>query len=249
MTHGSLFSGIGGFDLGAERAGFQNLWACEIDEFKQAVLRKHFPDTQIYSDIKTINPPYVDVISGGFPCQDISSMQMKFKNNRYGNYGIKGERSGLWSEYARVIRHVRPKYVIIENSPMLPVRGLEVVLCDLAAAGYDAEWQTLSAKAFGFPHLRKRCFVVAYSMQGRRNRNNRYFTNLDKLFQSEPPEEITVPVSPTRDFPQRDDKYIRENNGLLRRLYRHRIAACGDAVIPTITEYLFRALIEFDKQR
>ena len=249
MTHGSLFSGIGGFDLGAERAGFQNLWACEIDEFKQAILRKHFPDTQIYSDIKTINPPYVDVISGGFPCQDISSMQMKFKNNRYGNYGIKGERSGLWSEYARVIRHVRPKYVIIENSPMLPVRGLEVVLCDLAAAGYDAEWQTLSAKAFGFPHLRKRCFVVAYSMQGRRNRNNRYFTNLDKLFQSEPPEEITVPVSPKWDFPQRDDKYIREDNGLLRKLYRRRIAACGDAVIPTITEYLFRALIEFDKQR
>ena len=249
MTHGSLFSGIGGFDLGAERAGFQNLWACEIDEFKQAILRKHFPDTQIYSDIKTINPPYVDVISGGFPCQDISSMQMKFKNNRYGNYGIKGERSGLWSEYARVIRHVRPKYVIIENSPMLPVRGLEVVLCDLAAAGYDAEWQTLSAKAFGFPHLRKRCFVVAYSMQARRNRNNRYFTNLDKLFQSEPPEEITVPVSPKWDFPQRDDKYIREDNGLLRKLYRRRIAACGDAVIPTITEYLFRALIEFDKQR
>lgn len=249
MTHGSLFSGIGGFDLGAERAGLQNLWACEIDEFKQQILHKHFPDTHIYSDIKTINPPYVDVISGGFPCQDISSMQMKFKNNRYGNYGIKGERSGLWSEYARVIRHVRPKYVIIENSPMLPVRGLEVVLCDLAAAGYDAEWQTLSAKAFGFPHLRKRCFVIAYPMQGRRNRNNRYFTNLDKLFQSEPPEEITVPVSPTGDFPQRDDKYIREGNGVLRKLYRRRIAACGDAVIPTITEYLFRALVEFDKQR
>lgn len=95
MTHGSLFSGIGGFDLGAERAGFQNLWACEIDEFKQAILRKHFPDTHIYSDIKMINPPYVDVISGGFPCQDISQSQFRYKNNRYGNYGIKGERSGL----------------------------------------------------------------------------------------------------------------------------------------------------------
>ncbi|MDD7484531.1 MAG: DNA cytosine methyltransferase [Candidatus Onthomorpha sp.] len=67
MTHGSLFSGIGGFDLGAERAGLQNLWACEIDEFKQQILHKHFPDTHIYSDIKTINPPYVDVISGGLP--------------------------------------------------------------------------------------------------------------------------------------------------------------------------------------
>ena len=249
MTHGSLFSGIGGFDLGAERAGFQNLWACEIDEFKQAILRKHFPDTQIYSDIKTINPPYVDVISGGFPCQDISQAQFRYKNNRYGNYGIKGERSGLWSEYARVIRCVRPKYVIIENSAMLPVRGLEVVLCALAAAGYDAEWQTLSAKAFGFPHLRKRCFIVAYSMQGRRNLNSRYFEYLEELLQSKAPEEVTVPVPPTWDFPQRDDKYIREDNGVLRKLYRRRIAACGDAVIPTITEYLFRALVEFDKAK
>ena len=249
MTHGSLFSGIGGFDLGAERAGFQNLWACEIDEFKQQILRKHFPDTQIYSDIKTINPPYVDVISGGFPCQDISQAQFRYKNNRYRNYGIKGERSGLWSEYARVIRCVRPKYVIIENSPMLPIRGLEVVLCDLAAAGYDAEWQTLSAKAFGFPHLRKRCFIVAYSMQGRRNLNSRYFEYLEELLQSKAPEEVTVPVPPTWDFPQRDDKYIREDNGVLRKLYRRRIAACGDAVIPTITEYLFRALVEFDKAK
>lgn len=249
MTHGSLFSGIGGFDLGAERAGLQNLWACEIDEFKQAILRKHFPDTQIYSDVTTLNPPYVDVISGGFPCQDISVSQYNFKNNRYEEYGIRGKRSGLWSEYARIIGYVRPKYVVIENSPMLPVRGLEVVLCDLAAAGYNAEWQTLSAKAFGFPHLRKRCFVVAYSVQGRQFSCNRYFECVEKLLQQEAPKETVVPVPPTWDFPQGDDKYIREDNGVLRKLYRHRIAACGDAVIPTITEYLFRALIEFDKQR
>lgn len=249
MTHGSLFSGIGGFDLGAERAGLKNLWACEIDEFKQAVLRKHFPDTQIYSDVTTLNPPYVDVISGGFPCQDISHMQVKFKNNRYGEYGIRGKRSGLWSEYARIIRSVRPKYILIENSPMLPVRGLEVVLCDLAAAGYNAEWQTLSAKAFGFPHLRKRCFIVAYSVQDRRFSCTRYFECLEELLRCEAPKEITVPVPPTWDFPKGHDTYIRENNGLLRKLYRRRIAACGDAVIPTITEYLFRALIDFDKQR
>ena len=248
MTHGSLFSGIGGFDLGAERAGLKNLWACEIDEFKQAVLRKHFPNTQIYSDVTTLNPPYVDVISGGFPCQDISQSQGKFKNNRYEEYGIRGKKSGLWSEYARIIRSVRPKYVIIENSAMLPVRGLEVVLCDLAASGYNAEWQTLSAKAFGFPHLRKRCFIVAYSVQGRQFSGNRYFPCLEKLLQEEAPKETVVPVPPTWDFPQGHDTYIRENNGLLRKLYRRRIAACGDAVIPTITEYLFRALIEFDKK-
>ena len=249
MTHGSLFSGIGGFDLGAERAGLQNLWACEIDEFKQAVLRKHFPDTQIYSDVTTLNPPYVDVISGGFPCQDVSQSQSKFKNNRYEEYGIRGKKSGLWSEYARIIRSVRPKYILIENSAMLPVRGLEVVLCDLAAAGYDAEWQTLSAKAFGFPHLRKRCFIVAYAVQGRQLNTNQYFACLEKLLQEEAPKETIVPVPPTWDFPKGHDTYIRENNGLLRKLYRRRIAACGDAVIPTITEYLFRALVEFDKAK
>lgn len=249
MTHGSLFSGIGGFDLGAERAGLKNLWACEIDEFKQAVLRKHFPDTHIYSDVTTLNPPYVDVISRGFPCQDISQSQGKFKNNRYEEYGIRGKKSGLWTEYARIIRCVRPKYVIIENSAMLPVRGLEVVLCDLAASGYNAEWQTLSAKAFGFPHLRKRCFIVAHSMQSGQFSCNRYFPCLEKLLQEEAPKETVVPVPPTWDFPKGHDTYIRENNGVLRKLYRRRIAACGDAVIPTITEYLFRALIEFDKKR
>ena len=125
----------------------------------------------------------------------------------------------------------------------------EVVLCDLASAGYDAEWQTLSAKAFGFPHLRKRCFIVAYSMQGRQFDCNRYFPNLEKLLQRETPKEITVPVPPAWDFSKGDSGYIREDNGVLRKLYRRRIAACGDAVIPTITEYLFRALVEFDKAK
>lgn len=133
MTHGSLFSGIGGFETGAEWVGIETLWNCEIEPFQRSILKKHFPNTKQYEDIKELsNPGYVDIISGGFPCQDISIAGK--------GVGITGSRSGLWSEMHRVIREVRPRYVIIENSPMLLVRGFERVLCDLSKTGYDAEW-------------------------------------------------------------------------------------------------------------
>lgn len=136
LTHGSLFSGIGGFELGAERAGIPTIWNCEIDEHKRKILRRHFPQTIQYEDITTMeNPPYVDIISGGFPCQDISQAQSKFKNDKTKDYGTHGQRSGLWSEFNRIIRTVRPQYVLIENSSMLPFRGLEYVLCDLWKRG------------------------------------------------------------------------------------------------------------------
>lgn len=156
MTHGSLFSGIGGFETGAEWVGIETLWNCEIEPFQRSILKKHFPNTKQYEDIKELsNPGYVDIISGGFPCQDISIAGK--------GVGITGSRSGLWSEMHRVIREVRPRYVIIENSPMLLVRGFERVLCDLSKTGYDAEWQCLSNAAFGFDHHRERVYVIAYS--------------------------------------------------------------------------------------
>lgn len=128
MTHGSLFSGIGGFETGAEWVGIETLWNCEIEPFQRSILKKHFPNTKQYEDIKELsNPGYVDIISGGFPCQDISIAGK--------GVGITGSRSGLWSEMHRVIREVRPRYVIIENSPMLLVRGFERVLCDLPKQG------------------------------------------------------------------------------------------------------------------
>lgn len=128
MTHGSLFSGVGGFETGAEWVGIDTLWNCEIEPFQRSILKKHFPNTKQYEDIKELsNPGYVDIISGGFPCQDISIAGK--------GVGITGSRSGLWSEMHRVIREVRPRYVIIENSPMLLVRGFERVLCDLSKQG------------------------------------------------------------------------------------------------------------------
>lgn len=156
LTVGSLFAGIGGFDLGLERAGMRVIWQSEIDPYASAVLRKHWPDVPNHGDIRTIRAGTVerpDVLCGGFPCQDISNAGKRA--------GIDGERSGLWSEYARVIGEVRPRYVIVENVAALLGRGLERVLGDLAALGFDAEWHCIPASAVGAPHRRDRLWIVA----------------------------------------------------------------------------------------
>ena len=156
LSHGSLFSGIGGFELGAEWAGIPTYWNCDINEWNRKLLKHRFPKTEQYDDIRTLtNPRKVNIISGGFPCQDISGANTKAK-------GIKGHRSGLWGEMYRIVGEVRPDYIIIENSPNLTFRGFERVLCDLSEIGYDAEWQCLSATTFGFRHRRERIYVIAY---------------------------------------------------------------------------------------
>lgn len=156
LSHGSLFSGIGGFELGAEWAGIPTKWNCDINEWNRQLLKYRFENTKQYEDIRQLrNPEKVNIISGGFPCQDISGANTKAK-------GIKGHRSGLWGEMYRIVGEVRPEYIIIENSPNLTIRGFERVLCDLSEIGYDAEWQCLSATTFGFRHRRERIYVIAY---------------------------------------------------------------------------------------
>lgn len=157
-----LFSGIGGFSLGLERTGgFETVAFCEIEEYPRAVLAKHWPGVPIYDDVRTLTADAlrrdgiaVDVICGGFPCQDISRAGA--------GAGIGGERSGLWSEFARLIGEVRPDYAILENVAALLDDGMGTVLGDLASLGYDAEWSTISACALGAPHMRQRVFAVAY---------------------------------------------------------------------------------------
>ena len=174
LTFGSLFAGIGGFDLGFERAGMKCKWQVEIDEYARRVLEKHWPDVPRYEDIKTITElPYVDVVCGGFPCQDISVAGK-------GKGIIEGKRSSLWFEMLRIIRLVGPKYVVVENVPALYQRGLDVVLKGLAESGYDAEWNCLRASDVGAPHRRERMFIIAYANGERCNygapdRFRRYF--------------------------------------------------------------------------
>ena len=158
LTVGSLFAGIGGFDLGLTRAGFDIAWQVEIDPYCQRVLAKHWPHVQRYGDIQsvdwgTVEP--VDVLCGGFPCQDISLAGK--------GAGLAGERSGLWFEYAKAIEALTPRYVIIENVAALRSRGLDQVLGALAALGYDAEWHCIPASAVGAPHRRDRVWLAAYT--------------------------------------------------------------------------------------
>ena len=165
MNVGSLFSGIGGFELGFEREGFETEWFVEDNPYCQAVLRKNFPNTPVYGDIRELDfgkLKEVNTLTGGFPCQDISCANPKGE-------GIQGERSGLWVYYAKAIREIRPEYAIIENVPMLANRGLNVVLGNLAENGYDAEWFCLRASNFGALHRRERLFVIAYPNEQLRN--------------------------------------------------------------------------------
>ena len=156
---GSLFSGIGGIELGLERTRyFETKWFVENDGFCRKTLARHWPGIPIHGDITTLDfqkLPRVDVLSGGFPCQDISYAG-KGKGIR------EGTRSGLWFYFAKAIGILRPRYALIENVPALANRGLDVVLADLAEAGYDAEWFDLRASDFGALHRRERIFIVAY---------------------------------------------------------------------------------------
>lgn len=163
-----VFSGIGGFSLGLERAGMRTVAFCEVEPYPRAVLAERWPGVPIYGDIRELTAARlaadgvaVDLICGGFPCQDISVAGKRA--------GIDGERSGLWSEYARLVDEIRPLYVIVENVAALLNRGIERVLGDLAALGYDAEWHCIPASAVGAPHRRDRVWIVAYPNGDRRN--------------------------------------------------------------------------------
>ncbi len=157
MTFGSLFAGIGGFDLGLECAGMRCEWQVEIDPYARRVLERHWPNVRRWDDVRTFPPPGdwgVDRICGGFPCQDISNAGKRA--------GINGEQSGLWNEFSRAISLLRPRYIIVENVSALLGRGMGQVLGDLSTLGYDAEWEVIPASAFGAPHIRERVWILAY---------------------------------------------------------------------------------------
>ena len=155
MTVGSLFSGIGGIDLGMERTEhFRTLWFCERDPYCQRVLKKHWPEVPLYSDVNDVDEavPCPDVLAGGFPCQPVSFA---------GNRKAQDDERWLWPHVERCIRILRPKGVLLENVPGLLTAGFDDVIGGLAACGYDAEWDCIPASALGAPHRRDRVFIIA----------------------------------------------------------------------------------------
>jgi DNA (cytosine-5)-methyltransferase 1 len=238
LTVGSLFSGIGGIDLGLERAGMRVVWQSEIDPYASRVLAKHWPGVPNHGDITRIDftaVEPVDVVAGGFPCQGIANPGKK--------YGLNDRRSGLWREFVRAIRTLRPRYVLVENSGALVVRGLPTILGDLAALGYDAEWSVVSACSLGAPHTRERLFLVAYT-----NTNRYHGTWLP----SEPRQGL--PRTPWGDLgrggisaPASHDaadqpRLLRVADGVPDRM--DRIAGLGNAVVPQIPELIGGWIVE-----
>ena len=231
-----LFSGIGGFSLGLERAGMQTVAFCEIEPYPRAVLRKHWPNVPCYDDIRTLTADRLradgivsDVICGGFPCQDISVAG--------GGAGINEDtRSGLWSEYARLVGEIRPKFIIVENVSALLGRGLDRVLRDLAQIGYDAEWHCIPASALGAPHRRDRIWIVAYpgstGLEGQWNVSGRI------------EQELRDACDNRGWLPE--PNVGRVANGVPSR--SHRLNCLGNAVVPQIPEIIGRAIMSVHNQ-
>lgn len=236
LTHGSLFSGVEGFGLGAALAGIKTKWSCEFEEYQTKVIKKNFGDGHtVYGDIRTLeNPPFVNIISGGFPCQDISVAGK--------GAGIKGSRSGLWGHMHRIIGDVRPDYVIIENSPLLRKRGLEYVLHGLSEIGYDAQWQCLQGSFIGMQQRRERIYIIAYTMC--------------KFGEGERPKSVfRQPYLPwefggvypgwrdRRSLPE--PRTFRSTNGIPNLV--DRVKCVGNAVQPLMAQYLFECIKCFDQ--
>lgn len=253
-----LFSGIGGFSLGLERTGgFETVAFCEIEPFPRRVLAKHWPEVPCYDDVRTLTAERlaadgitVDVITGGFPCQDLSVAGAQA--------GINGNRSGLWSEIVRLADELRPRVIIVENVANLlrgpsdqPGAWFGKVLGDLAERGYDAEWQNIRAAAVGLPHERQRAWLVAYPSEVGwhvfEDKAAALFHRLGLQDQVKPeyrwkreagghsPKSVGWIVEPN---------ICGSNDGLPAGLDEPRVSALGNTVVPQIPELIGRAILE-----
>jgi DNA (cytosine-5)-methyltransferase 1 len=230
-----LFSGIGGFSLGLERAGMRTVAFCEIDPFARRVLAEHWPNVPCYDDVRALTAAQlradgisVDVICGGFPCQDISAAGKRT--------GLSGARSGLWREYARLVGEVGPRYVVMENSAELLALGLGDVLGDLASLRYDARWDCIPAAVLGAPHGRDRIWLAAYP------------TEISGLHEPDVGQELWRWVSdngfawPASPYDSPEAAVCRVDDGIPDRVDRS--GALGNAVIPQIPEIIGRAIMK-----
>jgi DNA (cytosine-5)-methyltransferase 1 len=230
LTVGSLFSGIGGIDLGLERAGMHVIWQSEIEPYASKVLAKHWPTVPNLGDITKIDWSTVerpDVVAGGFPCQPVSGAGLQ-----------RGRDDGrwLWPEFARCLRQLRPSYVLVENVPALLTvtegRAAQEVFGDLALLGYDAQWSRISAADIGAPHLRRRIFIVAHADGA----------GLQGLWPERGLGEGQGEVqAPWGDWWGTEPDVGRVANGIPARV--DRLRCLGNAVVPQVAEYVGRRLI------
>jgi len=239
MNELALFAGAGGGILGGHLLGWRTVCAVEWEPYPASVLAARqndglLPPFPIWDDVRTFDGrPWrgiVDVVSGGFPCQDISVAGK--------GAGISGERSGMWTHMARIVGEVRPRFVFVENSPALLTRGLGVVLGDLAALGYDCKWTVLGAADVGAPHQRDRFWLAAYSAG----------TGLDPF--SKPARRLLKGSQFWESFGAVDNAVWLENNGASRRkddgvaARMDRLKAIGNGQVPQCAAMAWKILTE-----
>lgn len=226
MRFGSLFAGIGGLDLGLERAGMECIWQVENDPYCVRVLEKHWPNVRRYGDIKEIDWSGVerpDLICGGFPCQPFSSAARG-----------RNVADSLWSYFAQSVGNLLPRYVIMENVPGIVRRELSTVVGDLTSMGYVSSWACLPASAFGAPHRRARLWLVAHTH-----------------CESEPTFKINAkaPELPESDFYRWTwsfvPKGLRVAHGIPSRV--DRLRCLGNAVVPQVAEWIGGRILEHDR--
>jgi len=237
-----LFSGIGGFSLGLERTGgFETVAFCEIEEYPRKVLKKHWPDVPIYEDVRNVTAERLradgiipNVITGGFPCQDLS-VAGKQK-------GIDAERSGLWSECARLLGEIRPDYAIFENVTALlsgdSGRWFQRVLFDISEVGYDAEWHCIPASELGANHHRDRVWIIAYPNNIRCERKPKIAELLKQQV-----ELMRSSARKTGRFNLSEPGLRGTDDGVSGR--SHRLKQLGNSVVPQIPEAIGRAIMSF----
>ena len=243
-----LFSGIGGFSLGLEAAGMETIAFCEFDKHAQKVLKKHWPCVPIHDDIRTLDGKQyrgtVDVICGGFPCQDLSVAGKQA--------GFDGERSSLYTEMLRVISECLPRYAIFENVTGLLAgesgRWFGQFLYDLASIGYDAEWHCISASELGAYHHRDRVWIIAYP-NGERGQGCAKETDKIKQYI----QQLNGSIQGVRELSHSNESpLLRTDDGLPgrldRSLARQRIKRLGNAVVPQIPEAIGLAIMEANKR-
>lgn len=239
-TLGSLFSGIGGLEMGLEMTGrFKTVWQSEMDNHCRKVLRRHWPDAELFGDVREVGVTNeikaVDVICGGFPCQDLSSAREGSGQGR--GKGLDGKKSGLYREFIRIIKQVGPRGFVIENVPNLVNRGLETILGEVADLGYDAEWHIVSAASVGGPHLRKRLFIMGYANSTHPQRGGIPCG----VHEKDEDTDGNGGWRPDKTWPP-EPNFPRVANGVPD--WSHRVKALGNAVVPKCSEVIGHRLLE-----
>ena len=254
MTHGSLFSGIGGFDLAAEWMGWQNVFHCEWVENKRIFLENRFINATSYGDISTtdftIHRGKIDVLTGGFPCQDASIA----KQDGEGQQGLSGGRTRLFFEMVRAIDEIRPKYVVAENvANILKTNGgadFTAILTELSRMGYNAEWTVCRASEVGAPHHRARLYLVAYPVSIRRSQNESFFSYVHTKASpfSWKPAGTTIQISRGGSW-ESEPPILCVDYGVSSRLVRQQLHGYGNAIVPQIAHAIFQGIEDYEKMK